>query len=100
MLGMTNKVEDYRYIPMGSMAIAGLDAILGLLEPLEFSAITRNSYSLPSHRPDDLYLVMVTGFLTMLIHLSDLTSLRSIMYPDTWDPPSSSGDCHVMVIPS
>ncbi len=67
------------YIPIGSIAIVGLEFVLGFPEPLELIAVTLYSYSRPSISPVALYLVMVTGFLLIQIHLSDPTSFRSIM---------------------
>lgn len=88
------------YLPIGSIAITGFELRLGLPVPLEFIAVTLYSYSRLSINPVDLYLVIVTGFLLMRTHLSDLVSLRSMMYPATVDPPSSSGGFQVSVIPS
>lgn len=87
-------------LPMGSVATAGLDSRLGLLRPLALMAVILCSYSRPSIRSVDRYLVMVTGFLLARTHLSDLTSFRSIMYPETSRPPSSSGGFQATVIPS
>lgn len=85
---------------MGSVATAGLDSRLGLLSPLALMAVILCSYSRPSISSVDLYLVMVMGFLLARTHLSDLTSLRSIMYPETSRPPSSSGGFQATVMPS
>lgn len=87
-------------LPIGSVATAGLDGRLGLLRPLVLMAVILCSYSRPSVRSVDRYLVMVTGFLLARTHLSDLTSFRSIMYPETSRPPSSSGGFQATVIPS
>lgn len=87
-------------LPIGSVATAGLDSRLGLLRPLALMAVILCSYSRPSIRSVDRYLVMVTGFLLARTHLSDLTSFRSIMYPETSRPPSSSGGFQATVIPS
>lgn len=85
---------------MGSVATAGRDGRLGLLNPLALIAMILCSYSRPSISSVDLYLVIVMGFLLARTHLSDLTSLRSMMYPETSSPPSSSGGCHTTVMPS
>lgn len=66
-------------LPMGSVATAGFDGRLGLLSPLALMAVILCSYSRPSISSVDLYLVIVTGFLLARTHLSDLTSLRSMM---------------------
>lgn len=64
---------------MGSMATVMAEHSLGLPFPLELMAVIRNSYSRPSTSPEERYRVMVTGFLLILIHLSERASLRSIM---------------------
>lgn len=88
------------FLPMGSVATAGLDGRLGLLSPRALRAVILCSYSRPSISSVDLYLVMVMGFLLAGTHLSDLTSLRSIIYPETSRPPSSSGGFQATVMPS
>lgn len=96
----TCHLNGLNILPMGSVATAGLDGRLGLLRPLVLMAVILCSYSRPSIRSVDRYLVMVTGFLLARTHLSDLTSFRSIMYPETSRPPSSSGGFQATVIPS
>lgn len=64
---------------MGSMATVMSELSLGLPVPLELMAVTRCSYSSPSIRPEERYLVMVTGFLLTFIHLSERASLRSMI---------------------
>ena len=95
-----NAFSQIELIPMGSVATAGFDGRLGLLSPLALIAVILCSYSKPSISSVDLYLVMVTGFLLARTHLSDRTSLRSMMYPETSRPPSSSGGFQATVIPS
>lgn len=85
---------------MGSVATAGLETRLGLLCPLTLMAMILCSYSRPSMSSVDLYLVIVMGFLLARTHLSDRTSLRSIMYPETSRPPPSSGGFQATVMPS
>lgn len=82
------------------MATVMTELSLGLPAPLELIAVIRNSYSRPSISPEERYLVIVTGFLLILIHLSERASLRSMMYPAIVDPPLSSGGFQVKVMPS
>lgn len=96
-----NKLGVYKiYLPIGSMATVGLEGRLGFPVPLALMAVTRCSYSKPSIRPVERYRVIVTGTLFTRTHRSALTSLRSTIYPVTWEPPSSSGGYHVSVMPS
>ena len=95
-----NELLYKRYLPTGSMATVGLEGRLGFPVPLTLMAVTRCSYSKPSIRPVERYRVIVTGTLFTRTHRSALTSLRSTMYPVTWEPPSSSGGYQVSVMPS
>lgn len=95
-----NKLDIQNVLPIGSMATTGLEGRLGFPVPLILMAVTRCSYSKPSIRPVERYRVIVTGTLFTRTHRSALTSLRSTIYPVTWEPPSSSGGYQVSVMPS
>lgn len=64
---------------MGSKAMVMTELSLGFPAPLELMAVIRCSYSRPSISPEERYLVIVTGFLLILNHLSEWASFRSMI---------------------
>ena len=74
-----------------SFVDTGSDGSLGSPRPALFSAVTRNTYSLFSSKPDALYLKSVMGDFVALTQRMPFFSLRSTINPVISLPPSCRG---------